>query len=84
MLNTGNKVADAGKLTAVADASFVIGISLCQQWDILEVLVEKLIIANKVWEELLSEEKDDQAKKNCNKQLLLKDEPFPTHQRLQC
>ena len=48
MLNTENKVADAGKLTAVADASFVIGISLCQQWDTLEALLEKLIIADKV------------------------------------
>ena len=53
MLNTEHKVADADKLTAVADASFVIGISLCQQWEILEVLVEKLIIADKVWEEIV-------------------------------
>ena len=53
MLNTANKVADEDRLTAVADASFVIGISLCQQWDTLEVLAEKLIIADKVWEEIV-------------------------------
>ena len=45
MLNTTNKVTDASRLTAVADASFVIGISLCQQWDTLKALVETLIIA---------------------------------------
>ncbi len=53
MLNTANKVADASRLTAVADASFVIGISLCQQWGTLEVLVENLIISDKVWEEIV-------------------------------
>ncbi|RKU35853.1 hypothetical protein C6496_16275 [Candidatus Poribacteria bacterium] len=55
MLNTTNKVADTNKLIAVADASFVIGISLCQQWDTLKVLVETLIIADKVWEEVVEE-----------------------------
>ena len=53
MLNTTNKVTDASKLIAVADASFVIGISLCQQWDTLKALVEKLIIADKIWEEVV-------------------------------
>lgn len=53
MLNTTNKVTDASKLIAVADASFVIGISLCQQWDTLKALVETLIIADEVWEEVV-------------------------------
>ena len=53
MLNTTNKVTDASKLVAVADASFAIGISLCQQWDTLKALVETLIIAEKVWEEVV-------------------------------
>ena len=53
MLDTTNKVTNAGKLAAVADASFVIGISLCQQWDTLEVFVETLIIADKVWKEVV-------------------------------
>ena len=53
MLNTANKVADEDRLAAIADASFVIGISLCQQWDTLEVLVETLIIADKVSEEIV-------------------------------
>ena len=55
MLNTTNKVTDASKLIAVADASFVIGISLCQQWDTLKALVEKLIIADKIWEEVVEQ-----------------------------
>lgn len=37
----------------MADASFIIGISLCQQWNTLAVLVETLIIADKVWEEVV-------------------------------
>ncbi len=53
MLNRTNKVTDANKLIAVADASFLIGISLCEQWDTLKVLVETLIIADKVWEEVV-------------------------------
>ncbi len=53
MFNTTNKVTDASKLIAVADASFVIGISLCQQWDTLKALVETLVIADKVWEEVV-------------------------------
>lgn len=53
MLNTTNKVTDASKLIAVADASFVIGISLCQQWDTLKALVGMLIIADKVWDEVV-------------------------------
>ena len=53
MLNTTNKVTDASKLIAVADTSFVIGISLCQQWDTLKALVETLIVADKVWEEVV-------------------------------
>lgn len=55
MLNTTNRVAHTSKLTAVADASFIIGISLCQQWDTLEVLVETLIVADKVWEEVVEQ-----------------------------
>ena len=55
MPNTANKITDEDRLTAVADASFVIGISLCQQWDTLEMLVEKLIIADKVWEEIVEQ-----------------------------
>ena len=55
MLNTTNTVTHTSKLTAVADASFIIGISLCQQWDTLEVLVETLIIADKVWEEVVEQ-----------------------------
>ena len=35
MLNTTNKVTDPSGLIVVADASFVIGISLCEQWDTL-------------------------------------------------
>ena len=53
MLNTTNKVTDDSKLMAVADASFVIGISLCQQWDTLKALVGTLIIADKVWDEVV-------------------------------
>ena len=53
MLTTTNKITDASKLIAVADASFVIGISVCEQWDILKALVETLIIADKVWEEVV-------------------------------
>jgi predicted nucleic acid-binding protein len=53
MLNRTNKVTDANKLIAVADASFLIGISLCEQWDTLKALVETLIIADKVWEEVV-------------------------------
>ena len=70
MLDTTNRVTQAGKLTAVADASFVIGISLCQQWDTLEVLVETLIIADKVWEEVVDREKGNRVKKNCDRRLL--------------
>lgn len=84
MLNTANKVADEDRLAAIADASFVIGISLCQQWDTLEVLVETLIIADKVWEEIVERGKGKPGEKNCDKQLLLKGELFLTHQRLQC
>ena len=53
MLNTTNKVTDASRLITVADASFVIGISLCEQWDTLKVLVETLIIADEVWKEVV-------------------------------
>lgn len=53
MLNTTNKVTDTSKLIAVADASFVIGIYLRQQWDTLKALVGMLIIADKVWDEVV-------------------------------
>ena len=52
MLDTTNRVTDPSGLIAVADASFVIGISLCQQWNTLKVLVETLIIADEVWKEV--------------------------------
>ena len=45
MLNTTDKVTDPSGLIVVADASFVIGISLCEQWDTLKVFVETLIVA---------------------------------------
>ena len=48
MFDTTNRVTDPSGLIAVADASFVIGISLCEQWDTL-----KLIIADEVWEEVV-------------------------------
>ena len=53
MLNTTNKVTDPSGLIVVADASFVIGISLCGQWDTLKVLVETLIVADEVWKEVV-------------------------------
>ena len=53
MLDTTDKVTDASKLITVADASFVIGISLCEQWNTLKVLVERLIIADEVWKEVV-------------------------------
>ena len=53
MLDTTNRVTDPSGLIAVADASFVIGISLCEQWDTLKMLVETLIIAEEVWEEVV-------------------------------
>jgi predicted nucleic acid-binding protein len=55
MLDTTNTVTDADRLTAVADASFVIGLSLCQQWDILEAFVETLVVANTVWQEIVEQ-----------------------------
>ncbi len=42
-------------LTAVADASFVIGVSVCGQWETLEALVKTLIIADAVWEEVVEQ-----------------------------
>lgn len=33
-------------ITAVADASFVIGVSVCEQWETLEVFVNPLIVAD--------------------------------------
>lgn len=42
------------KITAVADASFVIGVSVCEQWKTLEELVSSLIIVNEVWVEVVS------------------------------
>ncbi len=44
-------------LIAVADASFVIGVSVCGQWDTLNALVETLIIADAVWEEVVAQGK---------------------------
>ena len=84
MLNTTNKVTDASKLIAVADASFVIGISLCQQWDTLKALVETLIIADKVWEEVVERGEGRPGEKNYDRRLLLKSELFLIHQQLQC
>ncbi len=42
-------------LIAVADASFVIGVSVCGQWDTVNALVETLIIADAVWEEVVAQ-----------------------------
>ena len=53
MLDTTNTATNVGKLVAVADASFLIGLSVCQQWDILDVFVDRLIIADKVWKEVV-------------------------------
>ena len=53
MLDTTNQITIADRVTAVADASFVIGLSLCQQWDTLEMFVETLIIADTVWKEVV-------------------------------
>lgn len=55
MLNTTNKVTDPSGLIVVADASFVIGISLCEQWDTLKVLVKTLIVADEVWKEVVEQ-----------------------------
>ena len=54
-LDTTNRVTDSSGLIVVADASFVIGISLCEQWDTLKVLAETLIIADEVWKEVVEQ-----------------------------
>lgn len=41
------------KLTAAADSSFLIGISVCEQWDALKETVDVLFIADAVWKEVV-------------------------------
>ena len=43
----------ASPVIAVADASFVIGVSVIGQWNTLEALVETLYIADEVWAEVV-------------------------------
>lgn len=40
-------------VTAVADASFLIGISVIGQWKTLEALIETLYVADEVWTEVV-------------------------------
>lgn len=41
------------KIIAVADASFLIGISIVQQWKVLAEMVERIYVAPAVWEEVV-------------------------------
>lgn len=43
----------AGKVVAVADASFLIGLCMIDQWNLLEAMVERLYVAPAVWEEVV-------------------------------
>ena len=43
----------ASLMSAVADASFVIGVSVIGQWKTLEASIETLYIADAVWEEVV-------------------------------
>ena len=43
----------ASPVTAVADASFLIGVSVIGQWKTLEALTETLYVANEVWAEVV-------------------------------
>ncbi len=42
-------------LKVVADSSFLIGVSVCDQWDALKNIVKSLYIADAVWEEVVEE-----------------------------
>lgn len=42
-------------LKVVADSSFLIGISVCEQWDALSGIVESLYIADAVWKEVVED-----------------------------
>lgn len=42
-------------LKVVADSSFLIGISVCEQWDALSEIVESLYIADAVWKEVVED-----------------------------
>ena len=44
---------ETAKIIAVADASFLIGLCLIDQWNLLEAMVEKLYVAPAVWEEVV-------------------------------
>lgn len=50
-------------LTAVTDASFVIGVSVCGQWETLEAFVNPLIVADAVWEEVVEQGKGKPGRK---------------------
>ena len=43
----------ASPMTAVADASFLIGVSVISQWETLEALIETLYVADEVWTEVV-------------------------------
>ena len=43
----------ASPVTAVADASFLIGVSVINQWKTLEALIETLYVADEVWTEVV-------------------------------
>jgi predicted nucleic acid-binding protein len=43
---------DEKKLTAVADSTFLIGLSLIQKWDLLPCLFEKIYASHGVWKEV--------------------------------
>ena len=43
----------ASPVTAVADASFLIGVSVINQWETLEALIETLYVADEVWTEVV-------------------------------
>ena len=43
----------ASPMTAVADASFLIGVSVISQWETLEALTETLYVADEVWAEVV-------------------------------
>ena len=54
MASPTNELISTGSLRAVADASFLIGISICRQWETLESLVDTLIVADEVWTEVVA------------------------------
>ncbi len=46
-------IGEAKKVTAVADASFLIGLCLISQWKLLAAVVERLYVTPAVWEEVV-------------------------------